>query len=362
MIKRIALKQLVLAVTGVRGDEKSHKLLFLLLISGITTPLYAETSDALDLLEKMAVAEQTLNYEGTVVYQHGDNSETMQIVHSFDQYGERERLSSLAGEPREMIRDDTHVFFIVPANRFVLVESRNIMAEGDVSPRLGSGGENASFYELHLNGTERIAGYSCQILGITPKDDFRYGYRLCIEGETGLLLKSQTLDGEGLPLEQMIYTQLRLPDSIPTESLQTTLHEEDFTLLSQSKETLSLQSKAPMGDNLEASRSNGIDYAWMLARKPPGFSVIRNEMRQLASSEQPVQHIIMDDGIASVSVFIEYLGKEASLRPVGVTRSGALSTFSKVQDNFMVTVIGEVPGPTVELIAHSLHYQPKENH
>ena len=77
MIKRIVLKQLILAVTGVGSDEKSHWLFFFLLISGIT-PLYvyAETSEALGLLEKMTVAEQTLNYEGTVVYQQGGNTET----------------------------------------------------------------------------------------------------------------------------------------------------------------------------------------------------------------------------------------------------------------------------------------------
>ena len=330
--------------------ERFPKAFLFILLCGIT-PVHAEPSEALHLLEKMTVAEQTLNYEGTVVYQHGRSSETMQIVHSFDQYGERERLSSLAGSPREMVRDDRHVFFILPTNKFVLVESRNTMAAEGATTLFSTG--DTAFYELSLKGSERIAGYSCQVLGITPKDQYRYGYRLCIENETGLLLKSQTFDGDGLPREQMTYTHLRLLDSIPTESLQTTLHEEDFTLF-QSSDTREGTSESP------ASKDSA--SAWKLSEKPPGFSVTRNEMRQIASSEQPIRYIILEDGIASVSIFIERLTNGAPQRPAGVTRSGALSTFSKIQDDFMVMVIGEVPASTVEMIAQALHYQPAEKH
>jgi len=347
MIKRVVPKPLLFAVSGVRADIKPLVLFIFLLISGMA-PLCAGTSDALGLLEKMTVAEQTLNYEGTVVYQHGSRTETMQIVHSVDQFGERERLSS-AGAPREMVRDGKHVFFILPANRFVLVEARNIPAEGDVPSPFAAG--DTEFYEVSLGGIERIAGYSCQVLGIWPKDQYRYGYRLCIEEQTGLLLKSQTLDGDGLPREQMEYTQLSLPESIPTESLQTTLHEENFTLF---------QSKATLKGSSEMPPSMDLDSAWKLDKKPPGFAVTRNEMRQIASSEQPVRYMTLEDSFASISIFIEPLVTAVPPRPKGVVRSGALSTFSKVQDDFMLTVIGEVPGSTVEMIAQSLHYRPAE--
>jgi len=349
MIKSIFLHQLLFGTVGVTADKKPLVLFTFLLIGGVS-PLYAETNDALGLLEKMTIAEQTLNYEGTVVYKHGRRTETMQIVLRFDQFGERERLSSMAGAPREMVRDDKHVFFILPANRFVLVESRNIQEGADISFPFAAG--DTAFYEISLGGVERIAGYSCQVLGIMPKDQYRYGYRLCIEEQTGLLLKSQTLDGDGLPREQMIYTHLNLPESIPTESLQTTLHEQNFTLF---------QSKATLKGSPEVPLPMDLDSAWKLGKKPPGFTVTRNEMRQIASTEQPVRYMILEDGLASISVFIERLGTAAPSRPNGVTRSGALSTFSKVQDNYLLTVIGEVPGPTVEMIAQSLHYQPAEN-
>lgn len=316
-----------------------------LLISGIAIasfPVYAEPNQVLRLLEKMTVAEHTLNYEGTFIYGHGNRTATMQIVHSFDKNGERERLSSLTGEPKEIVRDDKHVFCVLPAVRSVLVESRDIAAIARTSFPAGTG--DATYYKFNLRGTERIADYPCQIVEISPQDKYRYGYRLCIEDKTGLLLKSQTFDAEGLPREQMVFTDLRLRDQISTESLQTTLHEKDFAIL---------QSKASLGKPLEVTANP----AWRLSKTPPGFLITRNESRQIAGSKHPVQHIVLHDGIASVSVFIARPAGDEPYSSRGVTRSGALSAFSKMHDDFLVTVIGEVPGHTVEMIAQSLHYQ-----
>jgi len=312
--------------------------------------IHAMTSEPLSLLEKMASAGQTLNYEGTVVYQRGENTATMQVVHSFDQYGERERLSSLANNPREMVRDGQNIFFIVPAKRFVLIESRDA-DDGGVG---SSGFAETQYYEIDLRGTERIAGYSCQVLKVFPKDKYRYGYHLCIEDKTGLLLKSQTLDAEGRPREQVIYKDLHLLDSVPTKRLQTTLHEEDFTLW---------QPEATPGikERLDSPSPN-MDLSWRLDKLPPGFLVTRNEMRQIASSKQPVRYITLYDGIASVSIFIERLRYDAPVPPQGLSQSGALSALSKVRDGFIVTVIGEVPVVTVEIVVDSLRYQDAKLH
>ncbi|NIR62132.1 MAG: transcriptional regulator, partial [Gammaproteobacteria bacterium] len=43
-------------------------------------------------LARMAEAVDSLNYEGTFVYNHDDKLETMRIVHRVDPRGSRERL------------------------------------------------------------------------------------------------------------------------------------------------------------------------------------------------------------------------------------------------------------------------------
>ena len=334
-------------VQEILGFSKAINSLLVVVLLSRASLIHAMTSEPLSLLEKMATAGQTLNYEGTVVYQRGGNTATMQVVHSFDQYGERERLSSLANNPREMVRDGQNVFFIVPAKRFVLIESRGT-DDGGVDLSIPAG---TQYYEIDLRGTEHVAGYSCQVLKVFPKDEYRYGYHLCIEGKTGILLKSQTLDAKGGLREQVIYKALHLLDSIPTKRLQTTLREEGFTLW-----------KPEATQEVNDSLSPNMGLSWRFDKLPPGFLVIRNEMRQIASSKQPVRYITLHDGIASVSVFIERLKRDASTPLQGLSQSGALSTFSKVMDDFIVTVIGEVPVITVEMIADSLRYQDANLH
>ncbi len=289
-------------------------------------------------LEKMAAAEQYLNYEGTFVYTSGPDVQTMQVVHSFDSHGERERLTALTGDGREIVRDDSHLFAVLPVKKLVLVERGGV--GGATRKAAGLPASVLAHYDLELGGTERIAGHRCRTVSIYPRDAYRYGYRLCLEEDTGLLLKAQTLDRAGQPHEQMMFTELRLPDHIPTERLQTTVHDTDFAVL---------ETPGPAGadDRLPP------DPAWKLSELPPGFRVVRNEMRRIASSEEPVQHLLLEDGLASVSIFIA--------RPVpgepyrsGQARSGALSALSFPRDGYTVTLVGEVPPATLQFLARAL--------
>lgn len=301
------------------------------------TPAVAEESIK-HWLEKMTTAERFLNYEGTFIYINGPRVETMQIVHGFDEKGERERITSLTGLSKEVVRDEQHVFSVLPEQQQVLIEPRNNRT--DQKFFLDSMDENNPYYAFEINGDERIADYRCKIVAIYPKDQYRYGYRLCIEDETGLLMKLQTLDKSGQPKEQLIFTNLELPEKIPTEHLQTTMHEEGFQML---------QSGTVLGKNITIEP----DTAWNFTQLPPGFKIKLNEMRQLATSEIPVQHILLEDGLATISVFIAQY-EPGELYSEGVSGTGALNAVSRLQDGSIITVIGEVPDKTVKLVSRSL--------
>ena len=308
----------------------------LLLLFAMPWLTHAEES-ALQLLEKMASAEQYLDYEGTFIYVSGTSVKTMQVVHGFDQHGERERLTSLTGSTREIVKDDQHFFYVMPEKKVVLVETREGLDQHTVFVRESIHGN--PFYHYDLGKTERVANYLCRNVSILPTDTFRYGHRVCIENKTGLLLKSQTLDGSGKPVEEMIFTHLKLPESIPTEHFQTTMHRDDYALLeSEASTALSVSDE---------------DEGWGLTEAPPGFSVKLNTIRHIASSALPVRHIVLDDGVVSISIFIARLTKEGSYSE-GVMSSGALNVASRVVDNFVVTVMGGVPGKTVQQVAGAL--------
>jgi sigma-E factor negative regulatory protein RseB len=196
---------------------------------------------------------------------------------------------------------------------------------------------------LVISGTDRIAGLDCKAIEIKPKDNFRYGYRLCIDEKSGMLLKSVMLDPENHPIEHVMFTGLRLLDNIPDTRFEPNVADEGYTW-----HTVAARDHKSMRHP---------DLAWRIDRMPPGFQISDNVRRQIAANPQPVQHIILSDGLASVSVFIDgsETGNEVLFK--GLTGRGSTHAYSRNVNSHQVTVVGEVPEITVELIAQSVVYQ-----
>ena len=75
-------------------------------------------------LTKMAAASRSLNYSGTIVYQHRNHVETSRVVHYVNAAGgEFEKLETLDGPPREVVRSNDQVICYLPVRKTVLIES-----------------------------------------------------------------------------------------------------------------------------------------------------------------------------------------------------------------------------------------------
>ena len=134
-----------------------HRLLWLALILG-SQSLFAANEDVKQWLDKMVAAERFLNYQGTFIYTNGPQVETMQIVHGFDKQGERERMSSLTGDVREIIRDESHLVSVLPVRKEVLIEPRGKQLSSPANLLEGLE-KSEAFYDYSLKGEERIAGH-----------------------------------------------------------------------------------------------------------------------------------------------------------------------------------------------------------
>src|ERR1044071_4121453 len=83
-------------------------------------------SDAQAWLKKMAAASRQLNYSGTIVYQHRNHVETSRVVHYVNSAGgEFEKLETLDGPAREVVRSNDQVVCYLPNVKKVLIEERN---------------------------------------------------------------------------------------------------------------------------------------------------------------------------------------------------------------------------------------------
>ena len=313
-------------------------LLTALVLALVGAPALADP--AMDWVQKMSMAMRNLDYRGDFVYLHENQLESMRISHYKDENGEKERLISLNGEAREVIRDNQNLTCIWPDSRKVVVDfSRKntfspIFIPEDIT-RL------EKFYEMKLLGKDRVAGMSTVVVHIDPKDKYRYGLKFWISDENGLMLKSNLINEDGRVVEEVMFTSLKVFDGDEKLVIDTMPKiDESFTLV-----------RYHSGDS---SSSFAADNSWQLSAAPGGFwreSVLR---RQIPGTDQFVQQMVYTDGLASLSIFIE---KQTSDTSIGISSMGAVNAYIRILNNHSVTAIGGVPAITVKQLAESVSYQ-----
>jgi len=289
----------------------------------------------------MRAAAAGLNYEGIFVYRRGGQMETIRIIHRVSDTGEQERLTSLNGAAREVLRDGRALTCIRADERAVLVDESG--RNGLLGNRLRQWDDRFfDHYRVSLGGAERVAGRKTREVRIDPADEFRYGLRLWLDEQTGLLLKSSLLDVGGEPVEEMIFTSVQLPPTIPENALRPEVAGEGFE-----RRLLADADAAPT----EASQSD--PSPWVFGWMPPGFAKSVYSRRPLAGSSRPVEHIVFTDGLAAFSVYLEELGPEWQPFEGGRQVAG-LSAFGRRVGDHQVTVLGDVPSETVGRVARAI--------
>ena len=290
-------------------------------------------------LRTMHDATRTLNYDGVFVYQRGEHLESMRLIHRYADDNESERLISLSGPAREVIRNGAMVTCLSVDENGPLPDQkppRDIIGIGFSAPvekLLGN-------YSFAIDGHDRMAGRNALIVSVMPHTPDRYGYRLWLDEQTKLLLKSAVIDGGGQALEQVQFTQLEVRDSIAAELLQAGIEGTAFNWRTD-------------GDSDTAEDQTKVPPSWLAAWLPRGFEFKENNLQQIEDEHGPISHSVYSDGLAMVSVFVETIDDEKrALR--GQSSRGAVNAFSLLDGTHQITVVGEVPLPTARRIATSV--------
>jgi sigma-E factor negative regulatory protein RseB len=299
-------------------------------------PQGSEGRSPVQWLQAIRAAAQRGNYTGTIVYQRGDEVRSSRIVHFFDGAVSRERVQTLDGWPREFIRQGDEVQCLYPRQRRVVIEQAGPRT---TFPALGQVGLSRvlEHYLLTAGEIERVAGVDCKVLHLAPRDSLRYGYKLWVEPNSGLLLKVQVLGGDDSMIEQIAFSDVRIGGSI------------DPAQLRSSWSTAGWEVVRHPSHQTELSRQG-----WMITA-PEGFHMLTEVERNLRSdSAQAALQAVYTDGLATVSVFIE--PGAALVDPEPAQHHGPSSAFMRRVHDARVTVVGEVPPLTAQSIAESVRY------
>lgn len=315
-----------------------------MLLLGVTVPGFAvepaRPEDGLAWLKKMASASRRLNYSGVFVYQHADRTETSRIVHYVNPAGgEFEKLETLDGPAREVIRTNDQVTCYLPDAKTVIIEKRSLRRFPALLPeQLNDLSEN---YSIRLGPLDRVAGHQCQVIVLEPRDRMRYGHQFCAETVTGLPLRARTFNERRMLLESFAFTEVKIGGSFDRDKVKSRYASRSQSWKTDRSEPAAVESQP--------------DTVWVLTQQPPGFRKLMELKRTVAGRAATVKQIVYSDGLAAVSVFIEPLPGARAMQ--GLSHQGAVNIYTRPVADYLVTVLGEAPAATVKQIADSLEFR-----
>ncbi|CAM3776078.1 MucB/RseB C-terminal domain-containing protein [Pseudomonas sp. S 311-6] len=304
-------------------------------------PLTLSDDEAKALLEHVQAAARDADYSGIVVYQQGQALQSSLLAHIMDGTGERERMYALDGEPREYLRHNDEVSYILPQRKLVKQET----GKSGRFPSLlqGEAAKLLQHYVVRVDdtGLARIAGRPCQVAYIEPKDNYRYAHRVCIDQATGLLLKAQIIGQDGQVLEQYAFAALDTGADVDPARLRGGSAEPDWEVQESHMAPADLASQG-----------------WRIT-PPPGFVPVMQVQRNL-NHRETVSQLVLSDGLAAFSVFIEPLqSSQRTGRPVREqAQRGATHIHGVRIADYWLTAVGEVPADALAHVVDAVEYVP----
>jgi len=279
--------------------------------------------DARQWLERMSHAHREMSYQGVISYQVDDRLSSYKFTHRVVDGSEFEELRPLDSDSRDLVRQGHSIHCVHPAEQLLRNKS-------------GQNGSLGQYYDLSLGKPGRVAGRDVVTLNIVPRDVFRLSYHLSLDAMTAIPLKTETRDQGGQVLErfQFMLFEIGAPQKSPVAANAREVSHSDV---------VSAQASAEILD----------DMSWQPAWIPDGFTLAQ-------SGEAAVDALSYTDGISMFSVFMESTDKFAKAPVASSMRSGATVsyTYPIPGQDYVATVMGEVPLLTAEQVAKSVAVKP----
>ena len=323
----------------VAGSPGARRILPALAL-GFACSAHAAPSDPIAWLARAAQAARAVTYEGVYVHSNGERTSTVRVAHVNHAGEEHERIEPLDGASMEIVRRNDEMYCRFPDAKTVRLDPRitNRFFPGILSATAET---IAASYDVKLGKSERVLGHECQWIRLEPKDELRFSQRLCSELSTGLILRAKVLNGQRQVIEQYTFTDLRIGPQATRADL---------------KSIFRARSRQWLTDGQPRDETANADTGWTVGRAPHGFQKVAELKRTLPGRGQPVSQIVLTDGVASLSVFVETAAHPRAIE--ASSEDGTTAFYARPMGEQLVTVLGEVPLATAQLVARNVARRP----
>lgn len=337
-------------VYGAGTFQERFKARELLVVDAVVQP--KSDPKALTLLSQMTRAMKDADYSGIYVHMRGDQIDTTQLTHRVVSQEQQERLQTLNGEPREVIRHGNHCECKWPARQEVVfgdfpgVRSRMSGARFTDPQKLDAN------YQIISLGNSRVAGHACQVLALLPRDSFRYGYKLCVDEASHVLLRMSIYNDKGVPLEHDFFTAITVhsPEAADNGA------GSSRPLPSEAAPAIPMDSPGdfPPGYRVVVRKQAeslvplAPDEGWVVSPDLPGYHIKSRVWRINPVTGHRFEHMIVTDGLSTASVFVENMPQTKVMKPNAIQYGMSIAV--RQVGPMRVTVIGDLPMKAVEQI------------
>ncbi len=271
------------------------------------------------LLERMNRALEQVEFNGTLVYLHGQELAALRVTHRIQDGNTGESMLSLTGPVRALSRHADGVTCTLPDAAPLLVHKAH-GRRGSMLRKVPLDFARLSrHYSIGRLGRFRVAGRHTDVVNVLAKDGFRYGYRFYLDQSSGLPLKVDLLAEDESPIQQIMFTEIAIEGQVESPIL-----------------PAARGAPAPV----EARPP------WLTGRLPPGFRILSEEVLAREDGAH-IHQLVLSDGLASFSVYLEP-PLDGALH--GESRLGAVSAAGGRVGEHQVTVVGEVPPATARRV------------
>ena len=303
-----------------------------------------EEQDLREVIASMVDAMAHGTYGGRFIHMRGDQLDLMRVVHRYVDGQRVELMVAENGEVREIRRLGDRCACVWPEREQVMLGDYPNINSRLSGERFESVDQLSANYRLIDLGDSRVAGRACHLMAVVPRDALRYGYKLCIGKSTPLLLRMSIYDESGRPIEHNQFTQIER-----IESARLAFQDELTAGLKDAYERVEMG-----GEPVEQAPIR--QQRWVVDPMPAGFDVRSRGWRRNPVTGQYFEHIVVSDGLATASVFVEKRDGDAA-RQVTRTDQG-MAMAARSVDSVRITAIGDVPAATVERLVENTVRDP----
>ncbi len=317
------------------------------------TPSKQKTKSTLSpgtMLARMGQALNSGNFRMSMVYIHDGRVDPLRFSHLTQGQHRYDKLENLQGGRRMVISQNEDTYLLLERELLHLEKE-------DGSPmirwrrQLQLLVQNQKQYNIRISGPSRVAGRTSFQVLFSPLDNQRFGTRIWLDSVSGLPLSVATIASDGAVVEQMLTVELELLANLTKKDFE--LPDNAFF---QDKDLAQIDTE--ISGNGTSEQLNGGQKVpinqksdWNVNWTPAGFKL--SSMKKVENSSESYEHLVFNDGMTTLSIFIENHQEKKPIRPRSNFRGGTL-IYDLSVNNARITIIGSISAVVAEKIARSI--------